>query len=147
MTRLRVTLLVFFVAAVGATNALACSCVMFANPQDHIDSTDLIFEGRALSTMTTRDDDTFRRQQTVFAVVRVWKGDATGRVVVSHPENVCCNCGVTFDAGQTYKVFVFAYADGADRFTTTLCSLIPLEVFDWEKYEAVLEGNSHEVSE
>ena len=137
MTRLRVTLLVFLVAAVGATEARACSCAMFASPQEHINATDLIFEGRALRTMTMPgDDDALPYMQTVFAVERPWKGDVAGRVVISHPENVCCICGVTFDAGQTYKIF--AYADGAGRFTTSLCSLMPLEVFDWEDYEAVL---------
>ncbi len=139
MTRLRVTLLVLLLAAMGATKALACSCAMFANPQQHIDNTDLIFEGRALSTQTRRGGDILAGEETVFQVERAWKGDVTGRVAVIHPENVCCICGVAFTPGTTYKIF--ADMDGAGRFRTSLCNIMPLEVFAWEKYVEVLAGH------
>ena len=136
MIFLRCALLVLLLAAMSATDARACTCAAFASPQEHIDNTDLIFEGRALSTQTRRGGDVLAGEETAFQVERVWKGDVTGRVAVIHPETVCCICGVAFTPGTTYKIF--ADMDGAGRFRTSLCNIMPLEAFEWEEYVEVL---------
>lgn len=100
--------------------ALACSCRGYDTLAEHWEVTDVVFEGEALRTVRQGDKNS-STLVTTFQVDRRHKADAPEIVSVVHTDgDVCCLCGMNFDAGQTYLIFAHQSSDG--RLRTSSCS-------------------------
>jgi hypothetical protein len=98
---------------VDARLANACSCVIGLTPTDRFASATAVFEGRALTIK--REGPLTRggafRLYTEFGVTQVWKGQVTPRYRVWSWQGGAA-CGVRFDVGQDYFVYVLHEDDG-----------------------------------
>lgn len=130
MTRMIALLLVSLMLP---STAYACLCLQFENAQEHIDRTDVIFEGVVTKIeMYIFDAD----RKTEFRVTHVWKGKVRARVTINYQVSIDGNCGTTFRKGAAYIVFADRSKDGA--LYTSRCSW---RQFDWSDYEAILKRN------
>lgn len=111
--------LIFFVAALLATPAAACTCE-YPGIEDLVDQHEVVFQGRVTSTEVLDVDSIWTWVETTFEVVRSWKGPATAEVRVITYENNGANCGETFFPDTTYVIIAdlsepFAPLDRLDR--------------------------------
>jgi|GEM_PF-3551488 len=105
-------------AIVISSSAFACSCAMPFSPGQHIETTDVIFEGKVTSRTKALMNAT-----TTFMVLTALKGDFEKTVTVTHPISGAA-CGYSF--AEDYSGLVFAsYVDG--KLLTNLCRMMPVD--------------------
>lgn len=115
---------------VGAT-AWACSCVSL-EPQDNFAAASLVAEGRVVQVFRHPrlycflrrlliDDDTECGARATVRLGRVWKGAAAERitVVTSLPDGAC---GVDFERGRSYLLFLDRSEAGGEEYSTSICA-------------------------
>jgi len=132
--------LIFLFSLFLTGQASACSCGRFENAEEHIQRTDVIFEGIALKTKSKgflwwKSDD----QQTHFQVIRTFKGQlGRAETIIHHNDpDICCICGVEFTKSETYLIFAHQNEDGT--LYTNSCSG---PQFPHDEYEAIFSGNA-----
>ena len=101
-----------------STSVFACSCMMPLSPRQHIDATDVVFEG-----MVTNRSKAPMNAATTFMVLTPLKGEIETNVTVTHPVNGAA-CGYTFAEDYTGLVFA-SYVDG--KLLTNLCRMMPVD--------------------
>ena len=107
-----------FAGLLISSSALACSCALPSSPRQHIDSTDVIFEGKV-----TARTKSLMASTTTFDVVTTFKGEVDDIVTINHATSGAA-CGYTFDEDYTGLVFA-SYVDG--KLLTNLCRMMPVD--------------------
>ncbi len=107
---------------VGVTTANACSCVGHESVKAQIESTDIIFSGEAISSVSRNTFDGFSLDSTLttFRLKTSFKGDLEPSVEVLHYAGSGAACGVEFKQGRKYLVLAHKTDDG--DYITSLCS-------------------------
>lgn len=99
----------------GSAAALACDCMGFSSPEDHIANADVVFVGIAKRTYELKKaEDSFEStQSTQFEIIEILKGDIDGQEIsILHSPHDGVNCGVDFNVGDLYEVFANEISDG-----------------------------------
>ena len=102
--------------ALGATSALACSCIPHKPDHKAVEDAAAVFTGKLASADVERVG--YSAATWTFAVDTVYKGDVRATQEVSS-ETQGPACGIVFKEGKRYAVF--AYADNGE-FQTNSCS-------------------------
>lgn len=102
----------------------ACSCVVPPDPATALEEAHAVFEGELLSVKQERYDDgllrtIMLRDANLFEVNRTWKGAEETQIVV-YDNGGGASCGIDFQEGETYLVYVYLNQDGQPY--TSLCS-------------------------
>lgn len=116
-------ILISFILILGSATALACDCMGFSSPEDHIASADVVFVGIVKHTYEIKkDEDSFEPTQTTqFEVIEILKGDIDGQEIsILHSPHDGVNCGVDFNVGDRYEVFANETSHG--QLGTSGCS-------------------------
>jgi len=129
-----------------STGALACDCMGYQSPEDHLEQSAFVFTGVALQTIALDCKVTEYRPDlsTTFKVIETLKGEIDGEVFsVVHYGNRGSNCGVDFTAGETYEIFAIRTEDG--RLETSTCvlgtGLREYKVWTWDDYRKAAKKN------
>ena len=106
----RYFLILFLVTTVSASVAYACSCIGYDSDEKHIQSTDVIFFGKAIHTIDMSQEKdkpaSWAEQSTQFNVIEIWKGKIETQKTIYHSNgNICCICGLVFEPHEYYLVF------------------------------------------
>jgi hypothetical protein len=111
--------------------ALACSCTISPPPAEALRRAQAVFAGEVVRVREPRPTLVRNRRGKVvahrinlmaevrFKVTKVWKGIEKDTVMVGTMTG-CCACGYGFVEGEQY--LVYAYGDGRDGLTTSICS-------------------------
>ena len=128
---IRTSLILFFVLFSSIEKAQACSCLRFESAVQHVNSTDVIFEGIAQKPSKKNGLPGDEGRMTEFEVTRAIKGSVKGKAEVFHSSSaICCLCGVSFAAGETY--LIFGHTDENEKIYTSSCSSpqFPIEAYE-----------------
>ena len=115
-----------FLATAGS--ALACSCVvpdpsrsMKSYVLDAKSNATAIFVGTVVSVRYSEEkmNGTPIKRFAKFKVERSWKGPTTEFIEIESA-NICCICGIDFEAGQ--KWIVYSNSTGPDSLNASSCS-------------------------
>jgi len=118
----KVFILIVILISIAAIPALACSCGWYETAQEHVDDTDVIFEGIVKKTQSS-GFLWWRRTElkTQIKVTRKIKGIHKTQAIVLHDNpKICCICGVSFK--KRTKVLVFAHRGDDGKLYTNSCS-------------------------
>ena len=107
-----VALFLFFFLIVGASTAIACSCIPIPTTKDHakymLEHNSAVFIGRVdgIRDMATPPDSILRSQSSVsVAVGEVFKGvDGLSKLEIVFSQ---MGCGKGFEEGDTYLIFAY----------------------------------------
>lgn len=114
-------LLVFssLVAFLGATSAIACTCMPTPDPEKEFEQADAVFAGTVISSRKRNGARPLEDIEVELVVDRVWKGQVTKRFRIFTAES-SDSCGYRFKKNRTY--LVYAYGKGNDGLQTGICS-------------------------
>ena len=129
-----------------STGALACDCMSYQSPEEHLEKSEFVFTGVALETIALdcKINEYRPDLSTTFTVTEALKGKIDGDTFsVIHFGNRGANCGVDFKAGETYEIFAVRTEDG--RFETSTCILATglreYKGWTWDDYREAAKKN------
>ncbi|NNU17444.1 hypothetical protein HK107_14015 [Parvularcula sp. ZS-1/3] len=100
--------------------ASACSCPGFDSLAEHWERVDVVFEGKAMRSITV-ERHAAPLLMTTFRLGHAWKGELPEIVSVKHRDGrTCCLCGMNYEVGETVLVFAIEHDDGS--LSTSSCS-------------------------
>lgn len=127
------TLILIAIAMMTFTSdAWACTCINTDTVEEHIEKSDVIFEGIVMSFETHGEHEAVAK----FRTVKVWKGDLSSSEVSVFTPWGGAVCGVYFEPGQT--VLILAH-NSEGKLDTNSCWQDGAHLPEWgEKYLEVL---------
>lgn len=116
--KLKLKFLSFFLI-VSLQIGTACSCLGYSLSINHINATELIFKGEAISVETVAVKGEMLKDKYTFIVDTLIKGDINGDTISIFTNHSSAACGASFAIGIEYYVFSNRKND---RFNTDVCS-------------------------
>lgn len=117
------TLMFMTMLSVRPSITYACSCAMFASPQEALEQSAAVFSGEVVSL--EKDIKVIQSSgdpvQVTFKVKSVWKGVAADKITLSTAQS-SASCGFEFVEGNSYLVYANGKGGEDGKLQASLCS-------------------------